>query len=111
MPKTLFIDSTPDIDRVWTKVHGPGDIAIAINMGPVGEADIPKRVDGYDTVINDATYFSETTLRLCRGLRHIVFLGTGAASFVDLAAASRLGPKVLAIHGHGEPTAAENALG
>jgi D-3-phosphoglycerate dehydrogenase len=111
MPKTLFIDSTPDIDRVWTKVHGPGDIAIAINMGPVGEADIPKRVDGYDTVINDATYFSETTLKLCRGLRHIVFLGTGAASFVDLAAASRLGIKVSTISGYGDTTVAEHAMG
>jgi D-3-phosphoglycerate dehydrogenase len=41
MPRTLFIDSTPDIDRVWKKVHGPGDVEIAINMGPVAEADIP----------------------------------------------------------------------
>src|SRR3981189_226716 len=111
MPKTLFIDSTPDIDRVWTKVHGPGDIAIAINMGPVGEADIPKRVDGYDTVINDATYFSETTLKLCRGLKHIVFLGTGAASFVDLAAAARLGIKVSTHSGYGDTTGARHAIG
>ena len=111
MPKTLFIDSTPDIDRVWKKVHGPGDIEVAINMGPVAEAEIPKRVDGYDTVINDATYFNETTLKLCRGLRHIVFLGTGAASFVDLAAASRLGIKVSTISGYGDTTVAEHAMG
>jgi D-3-phosphoglycerate dehydrogenase len=111
MPKTLFIDSTPDIDRVWKRVHGPGDIEIAINMGPVSEADIPNRVDGYDTVINDATYFNETTLKLCRGLRHIVFLGTGAASFVDLAAASRLGIKVSTIGGYGDTTVAEHAMG
>jgi D-3-phosphoglycerate dehydrogenase len=111
MPKTLFIDSTPDIDRVWKKVHGPGDIEVAINMGPVADAEIPKRVDGYDTVINDATYFNETTLKLCRGLRHIVFLGTGAASFVDLAAASRLGIKVSTISGYGDTTVAEHAMG
>jgi D-3-phosphoglycerate dehydrogenase len=111
MPKTLFIDSTPDIDRVWKKIHGPGDIEVAINMGPVADAEIPKRVDGYDTVINDATYFNETTLKLCRGLRHIVFLGTGAATFVDLAAASRLGIKVSTISGYGDTTVAEHAMG
>src|SRR5215813_13440013 len=111
MPKTLFIDSTPDIDRVWKRVHGPGDIAVAVNMGPVAEADIPQRVYGYDTVINDATYFSEKTLALCKGLRHIVFLGTGAASFVDLAAASRLGIKVSTISGYGDTTVAEHAMG
>jgi len=111
MPKTLFIDSNQDIDRVWKKVHGPGDVEIAINMGPVADADIPERVEGYDTVINDATYFNETTLKLCRGLRHIVFLGTGAASFVDLAAASRLGIKVSTISGYGDTTVAEHAMG
>ncbi len=111
MPKTLFIDSNQDIDRVWKRVHGPGDVEIAINMGPLAEADISERVEGYDTVINDATYFNETTLKLCRGLKHIVFLGTGAASFVDLAAASRLGIKVSTISGYGDTTVAEHAMG
>jgi D-3-phosphoglycerate dehydrogenase / 2-oxoglutarate reductase len=111
MPRTLFIDSTPDIDRLWKKVHGPDDGEIAINMGPVAEADIPKRVDGYDTVINDATYFNEAALKLCRGLKHIVFLGTGAASFVDLAAAARLCIKVSTISGYGDTTVAEHAMG
>ena len=57
-------------------------------MGPVAAGDVPKAIAGYDTVINDATYFNEATLGLCSGLKHIVFLGTGAASFVDLAAAA-----------------------
>jgi D-3-phosphoglycerate dehydrogenase / 2-oxoglutarate reductase len=111
MPKTLFVDSTPDIDRLWKKVVKPGDIEVAINMGPVARDAIPKVVDGYDTVIDDATYFSEETLKLCRGLRHIVFLGTGAASFIDLAAAARLGIKVSTISGYGDTTVAEHAMG
>lgn len=111
MSRTLFIDSTPDIDRVWKQVHGPGDIAIAVNMGPVDEGDIPGKVAGYETVINDATYFNEATLKHCSGLKHIVFLGTGAASFVDLAAAQRLGIKVSTIGGYGDTTVAEHAMG
>jgi len=81
MPKTLFIDSTPDIDSVWKKVHGPSDIPVKVNMGPVTADAIPKLIESYDTVINDATYFNEETLKRCTGLKHIVFLGTGAASF------------------------------
>jgi D-3-phosphoglycerate dehydrogenase len=111
MPKTLFIDSTPDIDRLWRKVHRPNDIPVAVNMGPVAEADIPRVIDGYDTVINDASYFNEGVLKRCSGLKHIVFLGTGAASFVDLAAAARLGIKVSAIAGYGDTTVAEHAMG
>jgi len=111
MPKTLFVDSTPDIDRVWKRVHGPNDIPIVVNMGPVDEKDVPAAVAGYDTVINDASYFSAPTLEKCRGLKHIVFLGTGAASFVDLAAAKRLGIKVSTISGYGDTTVAEHAMG
>lgn len=111
MPKTLFIDSTPDIDAVWRKVHGPSDIAVKVNMGPAAAADIPKLIEGYDTVINDASYFNEDTLRQCKGLKHIVFLGTGAASFVDLAAAAKLGIKVSTISGYGDTTVAEHAMG
>jgi len=111
MPKTLFVDSTPDIDRVWKRVHGPNDIPIVVNMGPVDEKDVPAAVAGYHTVINDASYFSAPTLEKCRGLKHIVFLGTGAASFVDLAAAKRLGIKVSTISGYGDTTVAEHAMG
>jgi D-3-phosphoglycerate dehydrogenase len=111
MPKTLFIDSTPDIDLLWKRVHGQRDIAVAINMGPVVEGDIPAVLQGYDTCINDATYFTEATLKRCTGLKHIVFLGTGAASFVDLAAAERLGIKVSTIKGYGDTAVAEHAMG
>lgn len=111
MPKTLFIDSTPDIDRVWKQVHGPTDIPIDVGMGPVSENEVPGKVAGYDTIINDATYFSEPTLKRCTGLKHIVFLGTGAASYVDLSAAERLGIKVSTIGGYGDTTVAEHAMG
>lgn len=111
MPKTLFIDSTPDIDKVWKRVHGAGDIPIVVDMGPVDEKDVPAKVAGYDTVINDATYFSAPTLAKCTGLKHIVFLGTGAASFVDIAAAEKLGIKVSTISGYGDTTVAEHAMG
>ncbi|WP_422002635.1 2-hydroxyacid dehydrogenase [Reyranella sp.] len=111
MPQTLFIDSTPDIDSVWRRVHGAADPPIAVNMGPVDAAAIPQLLEGFDTVINDATYFTDETLQRCRGLKHIVFLGTGAASFVDLAAAARLGIKVSTISGYGDTTVAEHAMG
>ena len=111
MPRTLFIDSTPEIDQVWKRVHGPKDIPVVVNMGPVDEKDVPAKVAGYDTVINDATYFSAPTLEKCRDLKHIVFLGTGAASFVDIAAAKTLGIKVSTISGYGDTTVAEHAMG
>ncbi len=111
MPKTIFIDSTPDIDRLWRKVHRSGDPDIAVNFEPVGVADLPKAITGFDTVINDATYFDKATLSRCHDLKHIVFLGTGAASFIDLAATASHGIKVSTIKGYGDTTVAEHAMG
>jgi D-3-phosphoglycerate dehydrogenase len=111
MPKTLFIDSTPDIDRLWRTVHKPGDIPISVNMGPVAETDIPKLLVGHDTCIIDATYFNRATLTTCTGLKHIVFLGTGAGSFIDLQAAEQTGIKVSTIKGYGDTAVAEHAMG
>ena len=111
MPKTILIDSTDDIDVLWRQVHTPADIPIAVNMGPVDAASIPKLLAGHDTVIVDASYFDAATLQACAGLRHIVFLGTGAGSFIDLAAADKAGIKVSTIKGYGDTTVAEHAMG
>ena len=111
MPKILFIDSTPEIDRTWKLVYGADDVPITVNIGPSAEADIPRLLDGYDTCINDATYFTDATLKRCSSLRHIVFLGAGAASFVDLAAATGAGIKVSTIKGYGDTAVAEHAMG
>ena len=110
MPITIFIDSTPDIDRLWRKVHGAGDPPITVNQAPVAEADLPKAIARFDTVINDATYFDG---RRCRAARtsSISVCRTGAASFVDLAAAASLGIKVSTIKGYGDATVAEHAMG
>jgi D-3-phosphoglycerate dehydrogenase / 2-oxoglutarate reductase len=111
MPRTLFIDSTPDIDRLWRRVHEPQDIPVTVHMGPVAEADIPTLLADYDTCIVDATYFNKLTLQRCGGLKHLVFLGTGAGSFIDLAAAEAAGIKVSTIKGYGDTAVAEHAMG
>ena len=111
MPKTLFIDSTPDIDRLWRRVHRPQDPPISVHMGPVTEAEIPSLLTGYDTAIVDATYFTKASLARCGGLKHLVFLGTGAGSFIDLAAAAEAGIKVSTIKGYGDTAVAEHAFG
>jgi D-3-phosphoglycerate dehydrogenase len=49
-------------------------------------------------------------LAACPDLRCIVFLGTGAASFIDLKAAERLGIRVRAYGGYGDQSVAEHAV-
>jgi D-3-phosphoglycerate dehydrogenase / 2-oxoglutarate reductase len=49
-------------------------------------------------------------LARCADLRHIVFLGTGASSFIDLAAAASRGIKVHTIRGYGDTSVAEHTI-
>jgi D-3-phosphoglycerate dehydrogenase len=46
----------------------------------------------------------------CRGLKHIVFLGTGASSYMDVAALNGLGIKVHTIKGYGDTAVAEHTV-
>jgi D-3-phosphoglycerate dehydrogenase len=60
--------------------------------------------------MNDHTMMDEELLAACKSLKVIVFLGTGAASFIDLAAAERLGIRVRAYGGYGDQSVAEHAI-
>ncbi len=107
---TIFLDCTDDMAPLWAGVQRPGDPAVAVNMSPGQPADVPALLAGYDTCIDDHTYFDAGTLGRCAGLRRIVFLGTGASSFIDLAAAEHRGIAVDTIKGYGDTTVAEHTI-
>ena len=61
--------------------------------------------------MNDHTYMPAELLADCRSLKAIVFMGTGASSYIDMVAAERLGIRVRRIKGYGDRTVAEHAVG
>lgn len=107
---TLFLDNTDDMAALWTRVHTAADPDITINLCPGQPTDIPARLAGYDTCIVDHSYFKAETLKRCAGLKHIVFLGTGASSFIDVDAAQACGISVHTIRGYGDTTVAEHTI-
>ncbi len=84
------------------------DLAITIDDVPGG--DVAAHVGDAAGVINDHTYMPADVLGACRALRVIVFMGTGASSYIDVAAAERRGIEVRTIKGYGDRTVAEHAL-
>ena len=106
----LFLDCPSEMAAPWAAVQRPGDPAITVNHAPVATTDIPALLAGYDICIDDHSYFDAATLARCTGLRRIVFLGTGASSFIDLAAAAAHGIAVDTIKGYGDTTVAEHTL-
>jgi D-3-phosphoglycerate dehydrogenase / 2-oxoglutarate reductase len=108
--KAIFFDCPPFLHELYR-----GDLAtivpdLEINVGsPSRDETIALLVDAA-FAMNDHTKMDEALLKACPSLRSIVFLGTGAASFIDLAAAERLGIRVRAYGGYGDQSVAEHAV-
>jgi D-3-phosphoglycerate dehydrogenase len=108
--KAIFVDCTDQLEPLFERARAPGDPPIAVNKLPATAETLPALLDGYDACLDDHSYFTDAVLARCRTLRHIVFLGTGAASYVDLDAAARRGIAVHTIKGYGDVSVAEHAI-
>jgi D-3-phosphoglycerate dehydrogenase len=108
--KTIFVDCNNDLDAVFARVHRADDPPITVNTAPFGRADLPRLVAGYDILIDDHSYMPTEIMAKCQGLKHIVFLGTGASSYMDVAALTALGITVHTIKGYGDIAVAEHTV-
>jgi D-3-phosphoglycerate dehydrogenase len=108
--KTLFIDCNQQLAPVWQRVIRPDDPPITVNMTPFERAELPRVLAGYDICIDDHSYMPTDLVKQCAALRHIVFLGTGAASYMDVGELKELGVMVHTIKGYGDTAVAEHTI-
>jgi D-3-phosphoglycerate dehydrogenase / 2-oxoglutarate reductase len=106
----LFVDCTDDLKALWDRVLRPDDPPIRLNIAASQPEDVAALLAGCSVCIDDHTYFDDKLLGRCADLRRIVFLGTGASSFIDLAAAERRGIAVDTIKGYGDTAVAEHTI-
>jgi D-3-phosphoglycerate dehydrogenase len=108
--KSIFIDCNDQLAPIWRQVIRPDDPEIDINrVDRVGE-ELPRVIAGYDIVLDDHSYMPTKLVAQCPALKHIVFLGTGAASYMDVAALSARGITVHTIKGYGDTAVAEHTV-
>ena len=108
--KSIFVDCNNEIAPVFARVQRPGDPPIMVNSEPFQSTDLPRLLAGYDICLDDHSYMPTEIIAQCRGLRHIVFLGTGASSYMDVPALSKLGITVHTIKGYGDVAVAEHTM-
>ena len=108
--RTLFIDCNDQLAPVWQRVLRPDDPPITINMVPFERNELPRILAGHDICIDDHSYMPTDLVAQCRGLKHVVFLGTGAASYMNVAELAALGVTVHTIKGYGDTAVAEHAV-
>jgi D-3-phosphoglycerate dehydrogenase / 2-oxoglutarate reductase len=108
--KSLFIDCNDQLAPVWTRVYRADDPPIEVNRKPFERTELPRVLAGYDICLDDHSYMPTDLVRECKALRHIVFLGTGAASYMNVAELGELGVKVHTIKGYGDTAVAEHTI-
>ena len=89
--KTLFIDCNPQFELVFKRVHRADDPAVTVNNDPFQSSDLPRMLDGYGICIDDHSYMPTDVMKQCPSLKHVVFCGTGASSYMDIPALAALG--------------------
>jgi D-3-phosphoglycerate dehydrogenase / 2-oxoglutarate reductase len=107
---SIFIDCNDQLVPVFARVRRSDDPPIAVNSEPFTAADLPRLIAGYDICLDDHSYLPTEVLSRCAGLRHIVFLGTGASSYMDVPALNALGIEVHTIKGYGDTAVAEHTI-
>jgi D-3-phosphoglycerate dehydrogenase len=110
--KTLFIDCGPQLEIVWHKVRRADDPPITVNVETerIKPEELPRLLDGYEICMADHSYMPTEQVAKCKKLRHIVFLGTGAASYMDVPALEELGVTVHTYGGYGDTAVAEHTI-
>jgi D-3-phosphoglycerate dehydrogenase len=108
--KTIFIDCNDQLDQVFARVHRPDDPPITVHTHAFERAELPRLVDGYAVCLDDHSYLPTELVAQCRSLKHVVFLGTGASSYMDVDALKALGVTVHTIKGYGDTAVAEHTI-
>ena len=108
--KSLFLDCNDQLGPVWETVVRPDDPKIDVNMTPFAREDLPRVVGDYEIVLDDHSYMPTELVAQCKALRHVVFLGTGAASYMNVADLKDRGVTVHTIKGYGDTAVAEHTI-
>ena len=110
--QAVFVDASPVLAAVAVRLRKPGDPPLRINQQPdVTSAQLPAVLDAATVAIIDHTHLPTAIARQCRALKHVVFLGTGARSYMNPEELAELGITVHIIKGYGDTAVAECAFG
>jgi D-3-phosphoglycerate dehydrogenase / 2-oxoglutarate reductase len=109
--KGLFLDAVDDLADVFRRVVHPDDPPVTVNEQlEVPPHTLPALLAGYDFVLDDHSQMPTEVMRTCTGLKHIIFLGTGARSYMHPEELAEQGITVHIIKGYGDTAVAEHTI-
>jgi D-3-phosphoglycerate dehydrogenase len=106
----VFVDANESLAVIFERLHKPGDPDVRIHRDPdITPEQYPAILDGAEIAIVDHTLPTDIAKK-CTGLKHVVFLGTGARSYMNPEELAAIGIEVHLIKGYGDTAVAECAI-
>jgi D-3-phosphoglycerate dehydrogenase / 2-oxoglutarate reductase len=107
----VFVDADESMSVIIEQLRRPDDPKVGIHLDPdIKPEQMPAILDGAEIAIIDHTALLTEIARTCAGLKHVVFLGTGARSYMNPEELAELGISVHLIKGYGDTAVAESAI-
>jgi D-3-phosphoglycerate dehydrogenase len=107
----VFVDANGSLADIFERQSQAGDPPVRVNRdADITAEQMPALLDGAEIVIIDHTPLPTDVARRCAGLKHVVFLGTGARSYMNPEELAALGIEVHLIKGYGDTAVAECAI-
>jgi D-3-phosphoglycerate dehydrogenase len=107
----VFVDANEALAVIFERLSKPGDPKVDIHRDPDVTSDqLPGVLGGAEIAIVDHTALPTEVARNCAGLKHVVFLGTGARSYMNPEELGELGIAVHLIRGYGDTAVAESTI-
>ncbi|PPQ41210.1 NAD(P)-dependent oxidoreductase [Rhodopseudomonas palustris] len=107
----VFVDASDTLAELMERMATPGDPPVKIHCDPdVTPEQLPEVLAGAAIALIDHTYLPTEVARRCTGLKHVVFLGTGARSYMNIEELAELGIEVHLIRGYGDTAVAEATI-
>jgi D-3-phosphoglycerate dehydrogenase len=107
----VFVDANESLAVIFERLERSGDPKVRVHRDPdITPDQYPKVLGGAGIAIVDHTALPTEIAKKCTGLKHVVFLGTGARSYMNPEELAELGIAVHLIKGYGDTAVAESAI-
>jgi D-3-phosphoglycerate dehydrogenase len=109
--RAIFVDASATLADLAERLRRPDDPELRIHRDPdVEPQQLPGILSGAQIALIDHTALPAEIALRCEGLKHVVFLGTGARSYMNPEALAEIGITVHTIKGYGDTAVAECAF-
>lgn len=107
----VFVDANESLAVIFERLRKSGDPDMRVHRDPdILPKQYPAILDGAEIAVVDHTALPTEIARQCKGLKDVVFLGTGARSYMNPEELAELGISVHLIKGYGDTAVAESAI-